>query len=201
MKKSLLVLLLIVTILSLTSCFETEPKYSEGLAYELINEETYKVVGIGSCKDENIVIPATYEGIAVTEIGDSAFRGNNYLYSVEIPEGVTKIGSAAFKDCSFLASVTFPTTLEIIESGAFSYCSKLSEVNLPKKLIKIGSLAFESIGSIEKVVIPRTVTEIGSNAFKNNYLLTIYCEIESQPSGWNRYWNEGNTPVIWGYSE
>ena len=30
-------------------------------------------------------------------------------------------------------------------------------------------------------------------------LETIYCEAESQPSGWDSEWNGCNAQVVWGY--
>lgn len=50
--------------------------YTKGLSYELNEEtDTYKVTGIGDAKDESeIIIPAYYEGKAVTSIGDSVFN-------------------------------------------------------------------------------------------------------------------------------
>ena len=39
---------------------ETEPVYSEGLAFTLKDDGTYEVSGIGSCEDEQLVIPSVY---------------------------------------------------------------------------------------------------------------------------------------------
>ena len=36
------------------------------------------------------------------------------------------------------------------------------------------------------------------SAFKLCDTLTIYCEAESQPDGWNSNWNPNNRPVVWG---
>ena len=49
-------------------------------------------------------------------------------------------------------------------------------------------------------MIPNTVTGIGINAFGNCNLLTIYCQSESEPSGWRSDWNNLNRPVVWGYN-
>ena len=70
---------------------------STGLLYQLIEEtNTYTLVGIDSCTDENIVIPDEYKGLPVTAIGSRAFRECTSITSVIIPNSVTTIGDSAF---------------------------------------------------------------------------------------------------------
>ena len=59
----------------------------------------------------SIVIPATYEGLPVTGIGNYAFDRCSRLTSVVIPDSVTSIGSSAFYQCSSLTSITFNGTV------------------------------------------------------------------------------------------
>lgn len=104
-------------------------KYSEGLAYELSDDETYySVIGIGSCTDIDIIIPSTYEGKPVTTIGEGAFYGCDSLTSVVIPDNVTTIGDKAFSDCSSLTSVVIGDSVTAIGEDAFSYCKSLTDV-------------------------------------------------------------------------
>ena len=70
--------------------------YSQGLAL------SYSVVGRGTCKDLDIIIPDTYKGLPVTSIGDNAFQYCDSLTSVVIPDSVTSIGDYAFYICSKL---------------------------------------------------------------------------------------------------
>lgn len=53
------------------------------------------------------------------------------------------------------------------------------------------------------IFIPNTVTQIGGFAFGGE-TLTIYCEADSQPEGWDIYWNSknfGKFPVVWGQTQ
>ena len=74
----------------------------------------------------DLVIPAVFNGIAVTSISSWAFKGCTGLTSVTIPEGVTSIGYLAFFDCTGLTSITIPDSVTSIDGSAFSGCTKLS---------------------------------------------------------------------------
>ena len=84
------------------------------------------VSGIGSCNDEVIVIPKTYNGRAVTAIGKSAFAGKG-RGKIIMQEGITKIGKEAFYHSGF-SSITIPRSVTQIEDGAFADWS-VKEIN------------------------------------------------------------------------
>ena len=61
-------------------------KGSKGLEYTLNTDGlSYSVIGIGTCKEVNIVIPNMYNGLPVTQISDHAFSGCTSLVNVSIP--------------------------------------------------------------------------------------------------------------------
>ena len=69
---------------------------SAGLLYELNAAGTgYVVVGMGTCTAARLSIPASYRGLPVTEIGESAFLNCASLTSVRIPESVTAVSGGA----------------------------------------------------------------------------------------------------------
>jgi len=113
---------------------------STGLSYTLINNDTeYEVSGKGSCSDDVIIIPDTYNGKPVTSIGEEAFS-KRYFQAVEIPKSVKRIGDSAFKLCPTLSRVTFTTDSALISIGAsaFMECEKLADITIPNSVISIG---------------------------------------------------------------
>ena len=116
---------------------------SEGLAYTLSSDKTYyKVTGIGTCTDTDIVIPQTYEGLPVTYINDSAFDSCTGLTSVTIPDSVTGIGSFAFYRCRGLTSITIPDSVTLIGQSLFEGCSNLASVTVGSGVTKIDICTF-----------------------------------------------------------
>ncbi|MBQ3000410.1 MAG: leucine-rich repeat domain-containing protein [Oscillospiraceae bacterium] len=142
----------------------TEPlSPSEGLSYKVY--DNYCVVsGIGTCKDTDIVIPDTYNGLPITEIDGFAFRGNATLKSVVIPDSVTKIGRCAFQECSSLESITLPNSITNIEDSAFSFCG-FKNITLPDNLTSISNGLFYYCTNLTSITIPNSVTSIGDSAF------------------------------------
>ncbi len=138
---------------------------SEGLAFELsVDGKSYEVLGIGSCKDTEIVIPSIYNELPVTRIGNRAFSRCSSLTRVVIPDSVTEIGGNAFVHCSGLTSVVIPDSVIVIDESAFNNCG-LTMVVIPDSVKSIGRFAFACCSSLTSVVIPDSVTEIGDSAF------------------------------------
>ena len=136
---------------------------------------------------------------SVTSIGEAAFSDCTSLESVTIGDSVESIGLSAFQYCSSLTSITIPDSVTSLGSGnTFFYCTSLESVTIGKSVTSIGYWAFGYCESLKQIIIPATVINIGENAFKYCPSLTIYCEAESQPSGWNSFWNPFDNPVYWG---
>ena len=113
----------------------------QGLEFAL-NDDSYWVIGIGTCTDTEIVIPSQYNGLPVTGIFEQAFAGTNDLASIEIPDSVTYIGNYAFMYCSSLTSITLHGSVTSIGNYAFYNCSSLTSITIPDSVTNIGGWAF-----------------------------------------------------------
>ncbi len=188
-------------------------KTSEGLAYVYDKgTDSYIVTDIGSCVDNEIVIPGTYDNKPVTSIGDSAFKYCGRLRSIEIPNGVTSIGDSAFYGCSSITGIELPDSLIHINDRAFYECISLTSIVIPDGVTSIGDQAFRgctnlssidlSLGltsirestfydcmSLKSIVIPNRVTSIGDSAFQGCYhLASIDLSLGVTSIGWHAFY-------------
>ena len=110
------------------------------LVYTELPDGTYSVVvGEDLWSSEHIVIPATYNGMAVTQIGEEAFLNCEGLKSVELPSSITSIGNYAFNGCQYLTSVTIPASVISIGESAFDGCASLASIAIPAGVTSIGA--------------------------------------------------------------
>ncbi len=154
--------------------------YSEGLEY-ILNEdgESYSVKGMGTCTDSELGIPATYEGLPVTCILESAFNGyTNKITSVLIPASITKIGNRAFgntyiKNVYYLGdiadwcAITFEGSNDLFRHCENFYVNNqlITELVIPGTVEQINDYAFSFLKSITSITISEGVKSIGVRSF------------------------------------
>lgn len=152
----------------------TELRSSEGLTYALSSDSTYYIVtGMGTCTDDELIIPSVYNGLPVKEIGDYAFEyiyysydgkeegvtsGGNDLHSIVkkviIPDSVTKIGKYAF---AFIDD----------DDGEWDYPFIFENIELPDSIIEIGEYAFKNCYSLNILKLPQSLVVVGAGVFGN----------------------------------
>ena len=139
---------------------------SQGLGFALSEDGSYYIcVGIGTCTDTQIVIPAQYEQKPVAAIGNSAFAECTRIKSFVLPDGILSIGEEAFKSCRKCEHFQIPDTVEAVGKGAFKHCKQFKEFRIPASLQEIPDEMLEGCYRLKTVVMPETVRVIGSNAF------------------------------------
>ncbi|MDL2294589.1 leucine-rich repeat domain-containing protein [Ruminococcaceae bacterium OttesenSCG-928-D13] len=114
-------------------------------------------------------IPAEFEGLPVTEIGNDGtagvFVGSETIEVVIIPEGVVKINSRAFKGLPNLKTVILPSTLKYMYTYVFDDCPNLTDIVLPDNLISMAEGVFNDCDSLTRMAIPDSVTHDFRKAF------------------------------------
>ena len=130
----------------------------------------------------NAVVPDSIDGMPVTAIASEAFKGNQTLKSVTVPDSVFSIGNSAFRGCSSLEVVELGDGVREIGDYAFYDCHVLAHIDLPSGLIDIGSSAFRYCYALREITIPETVCTIGNDAF-NDCRLLEYVKLDANLSG------------------
>ena len=155
----------IVGNLSANSCVVDGVEWTYSVAHGRAEIGTLRKRAISSSTKGALVIPSELDGVPVTSIGRSAFRGCGGLTSVTIPSSVTNIGSSAFSGCRGLTTVAIPSSVTSIGDCAFEGCSDLTSVTIPSGVTSIGSSTFSGCSGLTSVTIPSSVTNIGRGAF------------------------------------
>ena len=187
---------------------------SPNLRYTISDDQQYYILSSGKlCTDTEIVIPKTYEGLPVKEIGDSAFYGcksivkvflpssvtgiNDLVFasctsltSIILPDSLTKLGEDVFSNCTSLENIVIPDLVESIGEDAFYGCRNLKNVTIGNSVKSIGAYAFQECVKLTDIVIPDSVTEIGTSAFMDCWDLTDAVIGDSVVSiGWDAFRN------------
>ena len=169
-------LLCIVLIIAISSAVFMESMNgvftdSGGMRYTVLSSDSGTCAIIGRQKGEdrpNIYISdhVQYSGrtYTVTEIADSAFKGDMNVVTVCFPSTLRRIGAGAFKECKNMISADIPDGVTYIGPCAFWWCEKLESVHLPKGIRRIPMACF-SLTALREVNVPEGVESIGFDAF------------------------------------
>lgn len=172
----LVAVILISTVFSSTAFAAADNGTYKNFKYTVTDKNTAEITKyIGS--ESSVKIPESINGHAVEKIGDGAFKGNYFLESAEIPDGIKIIGDYAFNDCTKLKSITIPKSVEKIGKSAFFYCTRLENVNVSNGIKTIGDGAFFGCYSLKSFTITESVNSVGEYAFaKCDKLKTVKIE-------------------------
>ncbi len=118
---------------------------SKGLAYTLTDDETsYILTGLGTCKDDEVIVGNWYNGKPVTEIGEAALStaaGEWGPKIIRVSEGITTLGFRGLRSRT-VEYVYLPDSITVLTKAAFILDSSLKAVVLPATLTKIEDDAF-----------------------------------------------------------
>ena len=164
---------------------DTSIPYDQMFAYSIVNNKI-NITGLESnVKSNYITIPNKISDKLVTSIETAAFRDQNKILSITVPDSVTSVGAEAFSGCASLTSITGSTTnastvaqqaqsnsfaVNItsgtsIDDRSFSGCTGLMSITIPESVTSIGYQAFYNCSKLTSITIPDSVTSFGSEAF------------------------------------
>ena len=149
----------------------SQPTSDEYFDFTLLDNDTYEI----KVKDVNnmpakVVIPSTYNGKAVTSIGESAF--NDYIGFNNNRENIRSVEDMYPYICENIIEITIPDSVTSIGYGAFGMCINLTKITIPDSVTSIGGFAFEMCQSLTSITIGNSVTSIGNFAFVDCSSLT-----------------------------
>ncbi len=114
----------------------------------------------------DIELPKTTpDGRDITGIGENAFKAENSIQSVKIPETYTHIGKYAFYDCDALTTVTMTDNVISVAEGAFQACDKLATVTFSKSVATISPRTFMNCKALTAIDLSGNATIISDGAF------------------------------------
>ena len=184
-----------------------EATYSEGLVFTLSEDQSsYMLSGVGTCRDSEIIIPATYENRPVTVIKSYTFENCDWLTKVTIPNSIVEIEGSAFYNCPQLDKLIIPESVTKLDGGSIQNCPNAVEVQdsvtyvdkwlvgcdqtvasvaIRNNTVGIADYAFNGCSQITDIVIPNSVKYLGDSfeectSLKNVTLSNSITKIEGR---------------------
>ena len=137
-------------------------------------------------------------------INHRAFFFHENITTVSIPESVTRVGAWAFTGCGKLVFNEYDNALYLGNSENPYLClvrEKSSditscEVNSNCKIICTKAFGSNNLGT---VTIPNSVTTIedGDGCAFDIHQGTLYCQADSIPAGWQKWWKNDGVLAKW----
>ena len=115
-------------------------------------------------KEQSVVIPSLYKGVAVTSIGIRAFY-DSFIKGITLPLSIVTIDDWAFLQCENLKSINIPDSVTSIGTGAFYNCKSLGELVIGNGTEVIEYRAFLGCSSLETIHLGNNIKKIKEQAF------------------------------------
>ena len=159
----------------------------EKIRYELSDGEITVFSGVDDASGV-VEIPEQIKGYPVTAIDSIAFRYQENITEVVLPETIKSIGADAFLGCTGLEKINLPEGITVIEDGVFTGCTALKSITLPTTLKSIGNSSFRACKSLTEIDVRGGVTSIGVGAFAVcEELVSVKLPATLKRIGWNAF--------------
>ena len=146
-----------------TAAFADNAEYFE---FEMLSDNTVHISGYNGEQTE-VHIPNSINGGTVTAIRNGAFKNNETITAVYIPNSVESVEAQAFMNCQRLESVMLGEGVTALGYGVFQDCISLKSVSVPGGVQIIPAAAFWNCTNLARADIADTVKTISRGAFYN----------------------------------
>lgn len=150
---------------------------SQGLEYELLDDGTYTVAGIGGFNGKGLVIPAKFEGKSITQIKSKAFYNNQTIKSIIIPKTITKINSQCFAFMSNVESIYL--NCNTICKDSIYYESNLINITVGENVEKIENWGIRNNSNLENLIVCSNKIDINGAQFVNSNIAKVIINKEN----------------------
>ncbi len=114
----------------------------------------------------SIELPKTTpDGREISGVGENAFKAQNSISSITLPDTYTHIGNYAFYDCDALTTVVMTDSILEIGEGAFQGCDLLANVTMSKAITTINTRAFMNCPALTAIDLSGATKVIADGAF------------------------------------
>ena len=163
----------LITMLSMSVIMQGCKKKYQEIALYKYTENTDGTLTITELTDKGkseyeLSVPAELDGKKVSAIGDSAFKDDVIIKSVDIADGIEYIGSSAFLSCYNLENISIPQTVTDIGSHAFTETAWVEKQFASSSDIIINNILYQAEDDVEDYVVKDGVVTIASGVFYNN---------------------------------
>jgi len=169
-----LTVLTILTIVSMSQQTKATAFNNSSIVDSETNEFAYcfgddgQIEITGYLSDEDVVIiPDEIDGIPITVIGFSAFKGKS-ISKVVLSKNIREIMIEAFADCNKLETVSFKDGIEYLHRKSFANCTALKEINLPESCKTIATDTFKHCTNLKRIIINNEAPEATFSGLPEN---------------------------------
>lgn len=148
------------------------------LSGDLVLNKNLVKIGKGAFSNLKLERVTFEKGTRIKVIGEDCFSYNEFLYEIELPEGLEEIRENAFYSCNDLTYIKIPSTLKYISGTTFMYMGSLNKIEVDKNnqsfLSIDGNLYSKDKHKLirycyknneTEFVVPSEVTQIATAAF------------------------------------
>ncbi|MGI6671550.1 MAG: leucine-rich repeat domain-containing protein [Christensenellales bacterium] len=135
--------------------YESEDGYP--LVFLRLADQCVYIEAYNSPDQPALTIPAEVEGYPVTELKDGCFKDNDFIKTVNLPDGLKVIGDAAFENACGLETISIPGSVRYIGDEAFAGCTQLTTAIIHEGVERLGNLMFLGCERLTDLYLPASL--------------------------------------------